>query len=107
MGLPLFEVINSRGPLELEEAGVGPLELEEAGVGPLELEEAGVGPLEQEEVGGMEDGAGSSGGGSARTLLASTRCLKVRWNEFIVNDNCWIDVAPYILVYYLGRLVLS
>ena len=41
-------MINSRGPLELEEAGVGP----------LKLEEAGVGPLEQEEVGGMEDGAG-------------------------------------------------
>ena len=35
-------MINSRGPLELEEAGVGPLKLEEAGVGPLELEEAGV-----------------------------------------------------------------
>ena len=86
-------MINSRGPLELEEAGVGPLELEEAEVGPLELEEAGVCPLEQEEVGGMEDGAGS-GGGSARTLLASTKCLKVSWKEFIVNDNCWIDVAP-------------
>ena len=100
-------MINSRGPLELEEAGVGPLELEEAGVGPLELEEAGVGPLKQEEVGGMEDGAGWSGGGSARTLLASTRCLKVSWKEFIVNDNCWIDVAPYLLVYYLGRWVLS
>ena len=36
------------------------------------------------------------GGGSARTLLASTRCLKVIWKEFIVNDNCWIDFAPYI-----------
>ena len=47
-------MINSRGPLELEEAGVGPLELEEAEVGPLELEEAGVGPLEQEEVGAWE-----------------------------------------------------
>ena len=29
LGLPLSEVINSRGPLELEEAGVGELELEE------------------------------------------------------------------------------
>ena len=38
-------MINSRGPLELEEAGVGP----------LELEEEGIGPLEQEEAGGMED----------------------------------------------------
>ena len=37
-------MINSRGPLELEEAGVGPMELEEAGVCPV---------LEQEEAGGM------------------------------------------------------
>ena len=82
MGLPLSEVINSRGPRELEEVGVG--------------------PLEQEEAGGMKDGAGLSGGGPARTLLASTMCLKVCWKEFTLNDNCWIDVVPYILPWSMG-----
>ena len=41
-------MINSRVPLELEEAEVGP----------LQLEEEGVGPLEQEEARGMKEGAG-------------------------------------------------
>ena len=43
-------MINSRGPLELEEAGVGPLELEEEGVGPLEQEETGGMRKVQDEV---------------------------------------------------------
>ena len=54
----------------------------------------------------MEEGAGWSGGGPARKLLASTRCMKVCWKEFIVNDNCWIDVAPYILPWSMGIIMI-
>ena len=54
----------------------------------------------------MEEGGGWSGGGPARKLLASTRCLKVCWKELIVNDNCWIDVAPYILPWSMGIIMI-
>ena len=42
------------------------------------------------------------GGGPARRLLASNRCLQSSWNEFMVNDYCWIDVAPYMLPWSMG-----